>query len=85
MAGGLRGFVLGFLFGLGSGFFQRVLTLKCAVIAAFTAKVNIYFLLFLQALGYPIFTTEDTEITKVPACARGYGAARVEGRIGSGD
>jgi len=41
-----EGFVLGFSFGLGLRFVQRILTLKCAVIAVFTEKVNTFFYLF---------------------------------------
>src|SRR5215813_4924558 len=38
-----EGFVLGFSFGLGLRFVQRILTLKCVVIAISADKVNIYF------------------------------------------
>jgi hypothetical protein len=47
MTGGLRGFCSGvFVLVWVEVFVQSFLTLKCAVIAAFTDKVNIYFLLF---------------------------------------
>jgi len=42
----LRGLFGGFFVWFGLGFVLRVLTLRCALIAAFTDKVNNYFLVF---------------------------------------
>jgi len=42
----------------GLRFVQRILTLRCAVIAVFTGKVNKYFALFF-ASGYSLFRNQE--------------------------